>query len=87
DGLGALVAGAVPWPLLGLATVSVVLPVAVLALALPWLGLLAAVPAGLLAAYALERRAVRRLGGTTGDVFGALIETATTVALVVLALG
>ena len=86
DGLGALVAGAVPWPLQALASASVVLPVATLALVLGWLGLLAAVPAGLLAAYALQRRAVRRLGGTTGDVFGALIETATTAAFVVLAL-
>ncbi|GII55421.1 adenosylcobinamide-GDP ribazoletransferase [Planotetraspora thailandica] len=42
---------------------------------------LLAVGAGLAAAAVLRRRAVRRLGGVTGDVFGALIETATTAAL------
>ena len=45
----------------------------------------AAVAAGLGAALLLLRRAVRRLGGVTGDVFGALVEVATTAALVVLA--
>ncbi|WP_433255167.1 adenosylcobinamide-GDP ribazoletransferase [Streptosporangium sp. CA-135522] len=42
-----------------------------------------AVLAGLLAAWALRRRAVRRLGGITGDVLGALVEIATTTALLV----
>lgn len=45
-----------------------------------------AVLAGLLAAWALRRRAVRRLGGITGDVLGALVETATATALVVCAM-
>jgi len=44
-----------------------------------------AVLAGLLAAAALLRHAVRRLGGVSGDVFGALVELATTVVLLVLA--
>ncbi|MBK3520697.1 adenosylcobinamide-GDP ribazoletransferase, partial [Streptomyces sp. MBT70] len=35
----------------------------------------------------LLRRCVRRFGGVTGDVFGALAETAATAALVVLSLG
>ncbi|WP_432932201.1 adenosylcobinamide-GDP ribazoletransferase [Microbispora sp. CA-135349] len=44
-------------------------------------GLLLAMAAGLGAAALLRRRAVRRLGGVTGDVLGALVETATTVTL------
>ncbi|MFI6511430.1 adenosylcobinamide-GDP ribazoletransferase [Streptosporangium sp. NPDC050855] len=46
----------------------------------PW-GLPLAVAVGLLAAWALRRRAVRRLGGVTGDVLGALVETATAATL------
>jgi adenosylcobinamide-GDP ribazoletransferase len=46
---------------------------------------LGAVVAGLLTASAVRRHAVRRLGGVSGDVFGALVEIATTVVLVVLA--
>jgi cobalamin synthase len=45
-----------------------------------------AVLVGLLAAWALRRRAVRRLGGVTGDVLGALVETATAAALVTCAI-
>lgn len=45
----------------------------------------AAVILGLAAAAVLARHAARRLGGVNGDVFGALVETGTTVALVVLA--
>ena len=44
-----------------------------------------AVLAGLLAATAVRRHAVRRLGGVSGDVFGALVEIGTSVVLVVLA--
>jgi len=47
----------------------------------------AAVAAGLGAAALLLRHCRRRLGGTTGDVLGALVEAATTAALVVLAAG
>ncbi|MFF2331349.1 MULTISPECIES: adenosylcobinamide-GDP ribazoletransferase [unclassified Streptomyces] len=43
--------------------------------------------AGLGVAQLLLRHCVRRFGGVTGDVFGALAETAATAALVVLALG
>lgn len=45
-----------------------------------------AVLAGLLAAELLRRIAVRRLGGMTGDVFGALVEVAAATALLALAL-
>lgn len=45
----------------------------------------AAIVAGLGAATLLARTARRRLGGTTGDVFGAMIEVATATALVVFA--
>jgi adenosylcobinamide-GDP ribazoletransferase len=46
-----------------------------------------AVVTGLAAAFVLQRHAARRLGGITGDVLGALIETAATVTLVVVAMG
>ncbi|MEU4534654.1 adenosylcobinamide-GDP ribazoletransferase [Streptosporangium sp. NPDC023825] len=45
------------------------------------LGLPLAMLVGLLAAWAVRRRAVRRLGGVTGDVLGALVETATAMTL------
>jgi adenosylcobinamide-GDP ribazoletransferase len=46
-----------------------------------------AVLMGLLAAAALRRHAARRLGGVSGDLFGALVELGTTATLVVLAAG
>ena len=93
DGLGALVAESVP------VTIPVVATVATLAAAtaavaisaivgepLGWI-LPLAVLAGLGAAFAMQQHAVRRLGGITGDVLGALAEIATTVTLVVAAMG
>lgn len=88
-GFGALVAGASgPW--LRRATLTTLLAVAILA------GLLAGgwplVPrfvagalAGLAAGEVLSRVARRRLGGMTGDVFGALIESGAAVTLIVIA--
>ncbi|WP_344295256.1 adenosylcobinamide-GDP ribazoletransferase, partial [Streptomyces synnematoformans] len=46
-----------------------------------------AVAAALAGAELLRHHCVRRLGGVTGDVFGALAETAATTALVVAVLG
>jgi adenosylcobinamide-GDP ribazoletransferase len=94
DGLGALVAGtvrpAIPAAItlgtLAAAVAAVVISAAVLAEPLGWT-LPLAVVAGLAAAFGLERHAVRRLGGITGDVLGALAEVAAAVALVVAAAG
>ena len=83
DGLGALVAGSVPAPLAVAVTVAALVVAAVVLPA--WRGP-AAVLAGLAVAAALRRHAVRRLGGITGDVLGALVETATAAALLAAAL-
>jgi adenosylcobinamide-GDP ribazoletransferase len=93
EGLGALVAGTVP-PFDAVAATVVTAAVAALAaLTGPGGGgaydavlAAAAVLAGLAASAALLRHAVRRLGGVTGDVLGALVETGVTVALLVMAL-
>jgi len=90
DGFGALVAGATT-PLARFAAGTVLLASVAVVAALAW-GLpvalrgAAAVLAGLLAAGLLRRIAIRRLGGLTGDVFGALIEVSTATVLVTLAL-
>ncbi|UYQ61710.1 adenosylcobinamide-GDP ribazoletransferase [Streptomyces peucetius] len=90
EGLGAAVAGAVPVGT-GLAVTALVIACAAAAGTPfgPYAALhhaLAAV-AGLSAAHLLLRHCVRRFGGVTGDVFGALAETAATVTLVALVLG
>jgi len=93
NGLGALVASTVPLAV----PVALTLPVVMAAAAavvcttptgepLGWT-LPLAVVAGLAAALAVQRQSVRRLGGITGDVLGALAEVATTVTLVVAAMG
>jgi adenosylcobinamide-GDP ribazoletransferase len=96
DGLGALVADTVrPGAVLTWTTV-------LLTVFVPWaafdpeatgpvgvrvVAVVVAVAAGLGAARLLRTHAVRRVGGLTGDVLGALVEVTTTVVLVVLALG
>ncbi|MFJ8646548.1 adenosylcobinamide-GDP ribazoletransferase [Streptomyces sp. NPDC093546] len=90
EGLGAVVAGTVP----GRAALGVV---ALVGCAAAGAGALSgpygavrhvlAVLVGLVVAEVLLRRCVRRFGGVTGDVFGAVAETAATVVLVVLTLG
>ncbi len=86
DGLGALVANTVPWPVPAAWTVVL----AVMAVAAtpdrPWQGPVAVI-AGLGAAVLVIRHSVRRFGGVTGDVLGAALEIAMTTCLAVLALG
>ncbi|MEU9008365.1 adenosylcobinamide-GDP ribazoletransferase [Streptomyces sp. NPDC048479] len=90
EGLGAAVAEVVPVRI-GLAVAAVVTAVCAAAGAL--FGAYGAVhhalavAAGLAVAHLLLRHCVRRFGGVTGDVFGALAETAATAALIALALG
>ncbi|MFJ2227500.1 adenosylcobinamide-GDP ribazoletransferase [Streptomyces halstedii] len=90
EGLGAAVAGTVP---AGAAAAVAAVVVAGCAAAGTVTGgygaarYALAVLAGLAAAQLLLRHCVRRFGGVTGDVFGALEETAATAVLVVLVLG
>jgi cobalamin synthase len=85
-GFGALVAGSAGWT----ARISITGATLLAVLGCDWwagqrLGLVrlgGACVAGLLISWLVRRHAVNRLGGMTGDVFGALIEIATTVTLV-----
>jgi adenosylcobinamide-GDP ribazoletransferase len=94
EGLGALVAGTVrpataavvTLAAVAAAVAAVLISVRVTSEPLGWT-LPLAVAAGLAAAFAVERHAVRRLGGITGDVLGALAEVAATATLVVAAMG
>ena len=93
DGLGALVAGSVRPAVAAAATAVTLAAVAAAVIsataaggALGWT-LPLAVAAGLGVAFGVQRHAVRRLGGITGDVLGALAEIAVTVTLVIAAMG
>ena len=80
-GLGALVAGTVH------PAIPVALTAAAVAAAYPFgIVVAVAVATGLAASLALTALAVRRLGGITGDVLGALVEVATAVCLLVTAI-
>ena len=94
EGLGALVAesirpaipAAITVATLAAAVAAVAISAAVVGEPLGWT-LPFAVLAGLGAGFAVQQHAVRRLGGITGDVLGALAEVATTITLVVAAMG
>jgi adenosylcobinamide-GDP ribazoletransferase len=94
EGLGALVAESVRPAIPAAATVAtlaaaagaVAISAAVVGEPLGWT-LPLAVLAGLGAGLAVQQHAVRRLGSITGDVLGVLAEVATTVTLVVAAMG
>jgi len=94
DGLGALVAGTVRPAIpagttlatAAAAVTAVVISAVMIGEPLGWT-LPLAVVAGLGSAFVVERHAVRRLGGITGDVLGALVEVTATVTLVVAAMG
>jgi len=94
EGLGAFVAGTVR-PAIPVMTTLVTLAVAIAAVVtcsavtgepLGWT-LPLAVGAGLVVASGLEQHAVRRLGGITGDVLGALAEVTAAVVLIVASMG
>jgi adenosylcobinamide-GDP ribazoletransferase len=93
DGLGALVAGSVA-PLTAMVLTAVALAVtvggiflaaAVAAVPVEWI-LPVALAAGLVTGVGLGEYAARRLGGITGDVLGAISETATAACLLVTAI-
>ncbi|MEV2266265.1 adenosylcobinamide-GDP ribazoletransferase [Nonomuraea africana] len=85
-GLGDMVAGTVRRRTALLVTLAVVAVAALAGVLLSRVVLPLAVLAGLGAALALLHHARRRLGGITGDVLGALVETATAAVLVACAL-
>ena len=90
EGLGAAVAGVVPVPGAVAVAAGCTFVAAAWGTALGPSGALRAAAAVLLSlatAELLLHRCTRRFGGITGDVFGALAETAATAALVVLSLG
>ncbi|MFE6200612.1 adenosylcobinamide-GDP ribazoletransferase [Streptomyces sp. NPDC057838] len=89
EGLGAAVAGVVPARAALLAAVAVTAMATAAGAVLGPYDAVRTASAALLApaaAEALLRHCTRRFGGVTGDVFGALAETAATTALVVLSL-
>ena len=85
QGLGALVAQTVPAPVAAIIAILVTAAATATVPGRPWQGP-AAVAAALLVVLTLDRHAVRRFGGVTGDVLGAATELATTVALITLSL-
>lgn len=89
DGLGAWVAGSVSYKAVAAASASALAATSIAGLCVSdgarWLLWPAAVIIGGAAATALLRHTIRRFGGITGDVLGALVEVGFTAALLVLA--
>jgi adenosylcobinamide-GDP ribazoletransferase len=89
-GFGALIAGTTSMRVKVVAVVALLAVVTTAGAAVGGAALavrcLAAVAVGLIAAALVHRAATSRLGGMTGDVFGALIEISTAAVLLVLAL-
>jgi adenosylcobinamide-GDP ribazoletransferase len=89
DGLGAWVAGSVSRPAVAAATAGALVAASVAGACVNdgarWVLWPAAVVVGVAASMALLRHAIRRFGGITGDVLGALVETSFTITLLVLA--
>lgn len=86
-GLGATVAGSVP-PVLLLPVVLVTAASCALltgVAGLPWWSGACAVAAAVATGSVMVARAVRRLGGVTGDVLGACVEVASTAAMITIA--
>ena len=84
EGLGALVASTVPTPLAAAAVVVVAAGAVWAVPDLPWAGPVV-IAAVVVVVLLLLRHSVRRFGGITGDVLGAVTELGTTLALVGLA--
>jgi adenosylcobinamide-GDP ribazoletransferase len=89
DGLGAWVAGSVSRTSVGVASAGALAAASIAGVCVSdgarWLLWPAAVAAGIGASLLVLRHTIRRFGGITGDVLGALVETGFTAALVVLA--
>jgi adenosylcobinamide-GDP ribazoletransferase len=85
DGLGALVAGTVPVPVAALGANLVAGAAAAATPGRWWQGPAVVLVSGAVVVL-LVRHSVRRFGGITGDVLGAAVEVATTVALAGLSL-
>ncbi|WIM98022.1 adenosylcobinamide-GDP ribazoletransferase [Actinoplanes oblitus] len=85
EGLGAMVAGTVPVPVAWLAGVLVAAAAIPAVPGRPWQGPVA-VAAAVVGVLVLLRHCVRRFGGVTGDVLGACVETAGTLAVITLSL-